>query len=190
MAGRNCIINQQSSVIKPLRLNECTGYSFPAAAKSAAGRRNPSLILATQHAPRVFFCVFASVHPFFGQWFFSHCAVCVMVVRAGQPSGWPVSKVAGIPTPVRATTLERRNSGGSYIKLTLENACMATVFNTAHPEFTFLFLAVRRADCSAQPCAVRVNAYNERAARAQLTADYVLCFAGRLPVSLRGEVQP
>ncbi|PVF76790.1 putative phage immunity repressor protein [Klebsiella aerogenes] len=67
---------------------------------------------------------------------------------------------------------------------------MATVFNTAHPEFTFLFLAVRRADCSAQPCAVRVNAYNERAARAQLTADYVLCFAGRLPVSLRGEVQP
>ncbi|PQV83719.1 host cell division inhibitor Icd-like protein [Cronobacter sakazakii] len=189
MAGRNCIINQQNSVIKPLRLNECAGYSFPAAAKSAAGRRNPSLILATQHAPRVFFCVFAFVHPFYGQWFSGHCTVCVMVVRAGQPSGWPVSKVAGIPTPVRATTSERRNSGGSFIKLTLENAFMATVVNSAHPEFTFLFLAVRRADCGAQPLAVRVNAGTEYAARAQLISDYVLCFAGRLPVCQRREVR-
>ncbi|ECZ5471450.1 ash family protein [Salmonella enterica subsp. houtenae serovar 44:z36,[z38]:-] len=30
-------------------------YSFPAAAKSAAGRRNPSYLLATPDAPCVFF---------------------------------------------------------------------------------------------------------------------------------------
>ncbi|MCV9284513.1 ash family protein, partial [Escherichia coli] len=33
------------------------GYSFSAAAKSAAGRENPSNSQATYDAPRVFFCV-------------------------------------------------------------------------------------------------------------------------------------
>lgn len=167
---------------KRLFFGERPLYSFCAAAKSAAGRRNPSLILATQHAPRVFFCVFASVHPLSGQRFLSHCAVCVMVARAGQPSGWPVSKVAGIPTPVRATTHERRNSGGSFIKLTLEIACMAMVLTAAHPEFTFIFAAIRRTDAAARPCMLRTVAGDERSARASLARDYVLSFAGRLPV--------
>ncbi|MBH2757576.1 ash family protein [Serratia ureilytica] len=40
-------------------------YSPPAVAKSAAGRGNPSLILATnEHAPRVFFYVAALVRSF------------------------------------------------------------------------------------------------------------------------------
>jgi len=159
-------------------------YSFRAVAKSTAGRRNPSLILATQHAPCVFFCVFASVHPLSGQWFLSRCAVCVMVARAGQLSGWPVSKVAGIPTPVRAATQERRNSGGSFIKLTLEIACMATVLIAAHPEFTFIFAAVRRTDATARLCMLRTLAGDERSARASLVRDYVLSFAGRLPVKV------
>ncbi|WP_317474708.1 host cell division inhibitor Icd-like protein, partial [Cronobacter sakazakii] len=51
------------------------------------------------------------------------------------------------------------------------------------------FLAVRRADCGAQPLAVRVNAGTEHAARAQLISDYVLYFAGRLPVCQRREVR-
>lgn len=157
-------------------------YSFRAAAKSVAGRRNPSLILATQHAPRVFFCVFASVHPFFGQWFLSHFAVKIMVARAGQLSGWPVSKVAGIPTPVRATTHERRNSSGSFLKLTLEIALMATVITATHLEFTFIFAAVRRTDRAARPCMLRFAAKDERTARANFVRDYVLCFAGRVPV--------
>jgi hypothetical protein len=157
-------------------------YSFPAAAKSAAGRRNPSLILATQHAPRVFFCVFASVHPFFGQWFLGHSAVKIMVARAGQPSGWPVSKVAGIPTPVRATTHERRNSSGSFLKLTLETAIMAMVTTASRPKFTFIFAAVRRTDRAARPCMLRFAAPDERTARANFIRDYVLCFAGRVPV--------
>ena len=80
-------------------------YSFPAVAKSAAGRRNPCLILATQHAPGVFFYVVASAYQFFAQWFLYRCRYQAMVAQAGQLSGWPVSKVAGIPTPVWATTL-------------------------------------------------------------------------------------
>ncbi|WP_336795306.1 ash family protein [Erwinia aphidicola] len=39
------------------------------------------------------------MHPFFGQRFCFRFAVCVMVARARQPSGWPVSFVAGISTP-------------------------------------------------------------------------------------------
>lgn len=190
MAGRNCIINQQSSVIKPLRLNEGTGYSFPAAAKSAAGRGNLNNLTATPDAPCVFFCVIAFAHLLLALRFLCRCGYRVMVAQAGLTSVRPVSVRAGISTPVWATTSERGNSGGSVTRYLTEVAAMATVLASSHPEFTFLFLAVRRADRSAQPCAVRVNAYNERAARAQLTADYVLCFAGRLPVSLRGEVRP
>ncbi|EHO1393191.1 ash family protein, partial [Escherichia coli] len=65
-------------------------YSFSAAAKSAAGRRNPSYLLATPDAPCVFFYVVAQAHPFFGLrcLYLSPCQI--MVVRAGQPSGWPV----------------------------------------------------------------------------------------------------
>ena len=165
-----------------LRAGGLPWYSVSAVAKSAAGRRNPSETKATPDAPCVFFCVCAHVHPFFGQRFCFRCAVCVMVARAGQPSGWPVSFVAGIPTPVRATTHERRNSGGSFIKLTLEIAFMATVLTAAHPEFTFIFAAVRRTDAAARPCMLRTVAGDERSARASLARDYVLSFAGRLPV--------
>ncbi|WP_049257375.1 ash family protein, partial [Klebsiella pneumoniae] len=86
-------------------------YSFLAVAKSAAGRRNPSYLLATPDAPCVFFYVVAQAHPFLGLWCLFHSPCQIMVVRAGQPSGWPVSNKAGIPTPVRVTTHERRNSG-------------------------------------------------------------------------------
>ena len=40
-------------------------YSFCAAAKSAAGRRNPCLTMATQHAPGVFFYVAVLICRFF-----------------------------------------------------------------------------------------------------------------------------
>lgn len=36
-----------------------------------------------------------------------------MVAQAGQPPGWPVFFEAGIPTPVWAIAIERRNSGDS-----------------------------------------------------------------------------
>ncbi|WP_145484083.1 ash family protein, partial [Yersinia aldovae] len=119
-------------------------YSRRAVAKSTAGRRNPCLILATQHAPGVFFYVVASAYQFFAQWFLYRCRYQAMVAQAGQPSGWPVSKVAGIPTPVWATTHECRNSGGSVNPLTLEAATMATSLTPLHPQFIYLFAAVRR----------------------------------------------
>ena len=113
-------------------------YSFPAAAKSAAGRRNPSYLLATPDAPCVFFYVVAQAHPFFGLrcLYLSPCQI--MVVRAGQPSGWPVSNKAGIPTPVRVTTHERRNSGGGIYRDLLEVALMATILAPSHPQFIFV----------------------------------------------------
>jgi len=167
---------------KSLFSGERSLYSFRAAAKSAAGRRNPSYSMATPDAPCVFFCVYASVHPLSGQRFFSRCAVYVMVTRAGQPSGWPVSIEAGIPTPVRATTHERRNSGGSSKRYSMEIVLMTTALTAAHPEFTFIFAAVRRTDAAARPCILRTVAGDERSARASLARDYVLSFAGRLPV--------
>ncbi|MGM1348296.1 host cell division inhibitor Icd-like protein [Serratia liquefaciens] len=158
-------------------------YSPCAVAQSTAGRRNPCLILATQHAPSVFFYVVALVRSFFAQWFLCYCGYQTMVAQAGQPSGWPVSKVAGIPTPVWATTIECRNSGGSDNSLTLEAAIMATTLTSSHPQFVFLFAAVRRNTTTLQLCMLRTVATCEHAARRALVRDYVLSFAGRLPVA-------
>ncbi|MGX9253615.1 host cell division inhibitor Icd-like protein [Pantoea ananatis] len=163
-----------------LRAGGLPWYSASAVAKSAAGRRNPSYSMATPDAPCVFFCVFASVHPLFGQWFCIRCAVLVMVARAGQPSGWPVSIEAGIPTPVRVTTSERRNSGGGDNRYSMETALMAAVLNSPHSEFVFVFAAVRRCERHARVQMLRAT---ERAARQLLARDCVLVFAARLPVT-------
>ncbi|WP_313353917.1 host cell division inhibitor Icd-like protein [Kosakonia cowanii] len=182
-----------NSVINFLRCFYLAGYSFAVAAKSATGRRNPSNLKATQHAPGVFFYVAALAHLYFLVWRFT-AFMCqqrhilkIMVVRAGQPLGWPVFFRAGIPTPVRATTHERRNSGGGVNRYLKEIAIMATVPALPHPEYTFLFLAVRRADGNSRPAPVRITAQNERAARLSLINDFVVCFAGRLPVRSAGE---
>ncbi|MGV8927525.1 MAG: host cell division inhibitor Icd-like protein [Ewingella sp.] len=157
-------------------------YSFWAAAKSAAGRRNPSYSMATQHAPGVFFYVVALARLFCAQRFVYRGAYQTMVAQAGQPSGWPVVIEAGIPTPVWATTHKRRNFGGSKNHYSMEAATMATSLTILHPKFTFLFAAVRRAEPKARVCMLRFAADNEHTARQLLCRDYVLCFAGRLPV--------
>lgn len=59
---------------------------------------------------------------------------------------------------------------------------MAVILSTSNPEFTFIFAAVRRTDAAARPCMLRTVAGDERSARASLARDYVLSFAGRLPV--------
>ncbi len=157
-------------------------YSFWAAAKSAVGRRNPSNSMATQHAPGVFFYVVASARLFCAQWFINRRAAKTMVAQAGQPSGWPVSIEAGIPTPVWATTHKRRNFGGSNNHYSMEAATMATTLEIQHPKFTFLFAAVRRSEPAARVCMLRSAADSEHTARRLFSRDYVLCFAGRLPV--------
>ncbi|EPC4021865.1 host cell division inhibitor Icd-like protein [Enterobacter kobei] len=174
---------QQTVPFSVLLLLCVSWYSFPAVAKSAAGRRNPCLTMATPDAPCVFFCVCALMHPFNTQWSFRHCGYHVMVAQAGQPSGWPVLIVTGIPTPVWATTNERRNSGGGCNQLTMEVALMATILTPSHPQFVFVFAAVRRADRKPSICMLRTVAGDEHAARLSLVRDYVLSFAGRLPVA-------
>jgi len=176
---------QQKAPFSGLLLPPVSRYSFPAVAKSAAGRRNPSYFKATPDAPCVFFYVVAQAHPFCGLWCL-HLSPCqIMVVRAGQPSGWPVPLKAGIPTPVRAATHERRNSGGSFSNYFKEVAIMATTLTLSHPQFVFVFAAVRRADRQPRICMLRTVAGNERAARRTLVRDYVLSLAARLPVEVR-----
>ncbi|WP_166734002.1 host cell division inhibitor Icd-like protein [Serratia fonticola] len=158
-------------------------YSPCAVAQSTAGRRNPCYSMATQHAPSVFFYVVALVRSFFAQWFLCYCGYQTMVAQAGQPSGWPVSIEAGIPTPVWATTHKCRNFGGSDNHYSMEAATMATILTPSHPQFVFLFAAVRRNTTTLQPCMLRTVATCEHAARRALVRDYVLSFAGRLPVA-------
>ncbi|HHQ6553236.1 TPA: host cell division inhibitor Icd-like protein [Serratia fonticola] len=158
-------------------------YSPCAVAQSTAGRRNPCYSMATQHAPSVFFYVVALARSFFAQWFLCYCGYQTMVAQAGQPSGWPVSIEAGIPTPVWATTHKCRNFGGSDNHYSMEAATMATILTPSHPQFVFLFAAVRRNTTTLQPCMLRTVATCEHAARRALVRDYVLSFAGRLPVA-------
>ncbi|EPG7068225.1 host cell division inhibitor Icd-like protein [Serratia marcescens] len=157
-------------------------YSPPAAAKSAAGRRNPCISKATQHAPGVFFYVAAFACSFFARWMLCYRSSQSMVAQAGQPSGWPVFLEAGIPTPVWATTHKCRNFGGSNNLYSKEAATMATTLTPTHPTFCYLFAAVRRSALTASPRIVRTVADTERNARRVLARDYVLSFAGRLPV--------
>lgn len=173
------------------------GYSFSAAAKSAAGRENPSNSQATYDAPRVFFCVaINATERQIMVWCVvsradgipcilpasAHYAAESMVAQAGQPPDWPVSCEAGILTPVWAIAIERENSGDSVICYSQEAAIMATTLTPSHPEFVFVFAAVRRADRHPRICMLRTVAGDERSARRSLVRDYVLSLAARLPV--------
>ncbi|EAA9588152.1 ash family protein [Salmonella enterica subsp. enterica serovar Uganda] len=174
---------QQTAPFSGLLLFVFSRYSFPAVAKSAAGICSPCNLLATQHAPSVFFYVVAQTHLFFGLWCLHRGSCQIMVVRAGQPSGWPVSNKAGTANPVRATTHEICSSGGGDNRYLLEIAAMATTLTPSHPQFVFVFAAVRRADRTPRICMLRTVAGDEHAARLSLVRDYVLSFAGRLPVA-------
>lgn len=174
------------------------GYSFPAAAKSAAGRENPSNPSATTDAPCVFFYVAnnaserqtkvrciairadSTPRPLPG---FVHCTHMSMVAQAGQSSGWPVFDGAGILTPVWAIAIERENSGDSNNQLSIGGCLMATILTPSYPQFVFVFAAIRRADRKPRVCMLRTVAGDERTARRSLVRDYVLSFAGRLPVA-------
>ena len=104
-----------------------------------------------------------------------------MVAQAGASHEAPVSNVAGYANPVWATTSEIGVSSGSSHMQTLEVATMATTLTPSHPQFVFVFAAVRRA--ARTPRMLRTVAGDEHAARLPLVRDYVLSFAGRLPVA-------
>ncbi len=60
---------------------------------------------------------------------------------------------------------------------------MATTLTLSHPQFVFVFAAVRRADRKPRICMLRTVAGDELAARRSLARDYVLSLAARLPVT-------
>ncbi len=62
---------------------------------------------------------------------------------------------------------------------------MATTLTLSHPQFVFVFAAVRRADRQPRIRMLRTVAGDERAARRSLVRDYVLSLAARLPVEVR-----
>ena len=106
-----------------------------------------------------------------------------MVAQAGPTSVGPVPIVAGISTPVWATTHKCGNFGGSCNQLTMEVALMATILTPSHPQFVFVFAAICRADRKPRICMLRTVAGDEHAARRSLVRDYILSFAGRLPLA-------
>lgn len=60
---------------------------------------------------------------------------------------------------------------------------MATTLTPSHPQFIFVFAAIRRADHKPRICMLRAVAGDEQTARLSLVSDYVLSFAARLPVA-------
>ena len=104
-----------------------------------------------------------------------------MAVRAGQPSGWPVSNKAGYANPVRAATSEIGVSGGSNNRYSMEAAIMATILTPSYPQYVFVFAAIRRTDTQPRICMLRTVACDERSARLSLVRDYVLSLSARLP---------
>lgn len=176
----------QLNIKKGLLSNIFSGYSLAAVAKSTAGRWNPDNTKATPDAASVFFIVAISVH--------LHSAAMIrtesMVALVGQLSGWPVSFVSGIPTPISVTTpYERWNSGGDMFCHTKEATAMVATPHHYYPLFTYLFLGLRHADLRAIPCRIQITASSEQFARRILAKDFVLAFAGRVP-ALHQETRP
>ncbi|EPJ0728934.1 host cell division inhibitor Icd-like protein [Morganella morganii] len=160
-----------------LFLSSDVRYSDRAPAKSGARIGTLKLLKATHDAPSVFFCVRAHAH-------LKNAVLCrpdSMVALAGQPSGWLVSFSTSSSNPVSVTTpIEIGTSGGdSFDKLKEIIVMMAIPTQT---QFKFLFLAVKRTDSTDIPHRIEATAPNEHSARLLLVRDYILSFAGRLPV--------
>ena len=159
------------------------GTILPATAKSVAGRGNPDETIAPTHALAWFFVGARS--PLLGALlaYLVGVVCCVMVARAGQPSGWPVSIVAGISTPARATAMSVETLVGSEYLSTIEAAIMATIPTPViSKRFTFLIAssACRLADLR-RIRIVSAVADNEAQARIAL-AGLPLVFLSRTPI--------
>lgn len=176
------MIVQQTAPFSGLLLFAVSGIVFPLSQNRQPGFA--ARVTSRRHnTRRACFYVVAQAHLFFGLWCL-HLGSCqIMVVRAGQPSGWPVSLKAGTANPVRATTHEICSSDGGNNRYFKEVALMATTLTPSHPQFVFVFAAVRRADRKPRICMLRTVAGDEHAARRSLVRDYILSFAGRLPVA-------
>lgn len=160
-----------------LFLSSDVRYSYRAPAKSGARIETLNIQTATHDAPCVFFCVRAYAH-------LQNTVLCrpdSMVALVGQPSGWLVSVCASSLNPVNVTTpIEIETSGGDSALIQTEIIVMMAI--PAQTQFKFLFLAVKRTDSTDIPHRIEATAPNEHSARLLLVRDYILAFAGRLPV--------
>ena len=152
-----------------------------ATAKSVAGRGNPDETIAPTHALAWFFVGARS--PLLGALlaYLVGGVCCVMVARAGQLSGWPVSSgFAGISTPARATAMSVETLVGSEYLSTIEAAIMATT-PVISKRFTFLIAssACRLADL---PHIRTITAVADTEAQARIAlAGLPLVFLSRTP---------
>lgn len=160
-----------------LFLSSDVRYSDQAPAKSGVRICTLKQLSATHDAPSVFFCVRAHAH-------LQNTVLCrpdSMVALAGQPSGWLDSDNSSSANPVSVTTpIEICTSGGDSISKLSEIIVMMAI--PTQTQFKFLFLAVKRADSTDIPHRIEATAPNEHSARLLLVRDYILAFAGRLPV--------
>ncbi|WP_270808342.1 host cell division inhibitor Icd-like protein [Aeromonas sp. QDB25] len=160
------------------------GTILPATAKSVAGRGNPELNSAPTHALAWFFVGTRS--PLLGALlaYLVGGVCCVMVARAGQLSGWPVSSgFAGISTPARATAMSVETLVGSEYLSNSEAAIMATIPTPViSKRFTFLIAssACRLADMR-RIRTISTVADTEAQARANLPG-LPLVFLSRTPI--------
>ncbi|MGI3429201.1 host cell division inhibitor Icd-like protein [Providencia stuartii] len=166
----------QKCAIHHLHLWVIVGYSDRALAKSSVRIGVLNQLLATHDAPSVFFCVHAYAYPLNAVLYRAES----MVAAAEQPKGWLDSSNSSNANSTVVTTPEIGvSSGDSLTKLLEIIFMMATPTQT---QFKFLFLSIKRSDTTAKPCRIAVTAPNEHDARLMLVRDYILSFAGRLPV--------
>lgn len=159
-----------------LRLLLNVGYSDQALAKSSVRIGVLNMYKVTHDAPSVFFCVHAYAYPRFAVLYRSES----MVAAAEQPKGWLVPLYASNANSIVVTTLEIGVSSGDSLAQYKEIiVMMATPTQT---QFKFLFLSIKRSDTTAKPCRITITALNEHDARLMLVRDYILAFAGRVPV--------
>lgn len=167
----------QKCAIHHLHLWVIVGYSDQALAKSSVRIETLSLQTATHDAPCVFFCVYAYAYLLNAVLYRPYS----MVALVRQPSGWLVSVCASSLNLANVTTpIEIETSGGDSELIQTEIIVMMAT--PTHTQFKFLFLSIKRSDTTAKPCRIAVTAPNEHDARLMLVRDYILSFAGRLPV--------
>ncbi|MGJ3445075.1 host cell division inhibitor Icd-like protein [Enterobacter sp. PTB] len=173
-------------------------YRCRVAPQWATGICSPCKLSATTDAPCVFFYVATNAtERHFMAWCYVsgtglnrsflclslHYATLSMVAQAGRPSGWPVLDSTGTANPVWAIAIMKICSfGDSKYSYQSEVAIMASTPALSHSQFVWLFLAVRRSDVNERPQRKTVTAHTEREARRTLARDFVLSFAGRIPV--------
>ncbi|PHM23361.1 host cell division inhibitor Icd-like protein [Xenorhabdus ehlersii] len=159
-------------------LSSNIGYIDDAPAKSGVRRENLNTRMATVDAECVFFYVVDNAYLMA-----AYAYPNSMVALSEHPKGWLVSIRASILTSDNVTApIERENSGGDCFNHRMEIVAMMTIPTQTY--FKFLFLSIKRSDTTAKPFRIAATAPDEHSARMMLVGDYILLFAGRIPVQV------